>query len=1102
MRLKNLLITLLAASSCLVADAAKVQVKMNTYSQTMTLVNKATQQAVAVGEPTSYTYSFEAAAGEYTLTGFNADGTVNNGSIDITVTDADEQLFTVLTCNAYVTNKTDNVTWTIENGDYTLDVTVSTKEGASQKAVLGKSTTDGRSSFLILNGNSYSAEFIPSAAHQTEGFMTLYKAGTVTSNVSVSGAIPKGETYTVSVPAAAELQIGMKQSHFTDFKIVAPESVETAGDTKTCIYKLAYGQVYNYRTWMAGGLTQGGYFTMAEDASKRPALAFTEADYKAFDPKKINHDVQSNMGYETGNIFVNINERGHLLMNVGDKYDALALRTWELSDNTVNNYFIEPDFHYTVVGLDGKPSTDIIEITQTSGSAWADIRAKAAGTAIVLVTYDAIGLNYYSGTTKTPYLGGEYWGAIWPENTGVYVVTVGQGTTAITPNMVINDKYNSDTMKNAGKYVDAEHDVFYYLDTEAGATYTFTPDGVSDITIAYPTIGEQMATYTGFGAEGVTKNADGSYTLLLKEGRQIVKMTDASGKSVYQVLTAKKCHREIINASREGSKIFQPGDQVKIQYSGLHHPANKLAGIYNMSAYVTYNGTPNGSSLILGSGQYTFGSAASAQAVTVTLPKDLDVAANPEFVMNEGVIQVNGYGDPIGNHRAINRATGRNANFTAIAHKTYFGAIPDIHIPLSEIKLFNIKVNCNVSDAAITVTYDGETLTPDADGNYSSSYGSYFVTAEKEGFSVYRNIFVIKDGDADNQIFNVEMISPVGVWDGKTLTEPKKEDDIYLISTGAELAWLADHVNSSADNKNTNARLLNDIYLGNYNWTPVGKSATTYFGGEFNGDGHAVKELYINENTSNRGLFGVIDGAAKIEKLSVYGEVSAKPMAAAGVAGLVGTMKGGSVIDRCVNYASVTSSNTSGRSGGLVGFMTGTGNKISNSYNVGNVTGTNNSMGGICSIVPTGCEVENVFNIGEIYTSSSAGCGSCFGVINGTSKNAFSVKEYQKTDGQITVTDEQMRSGEIAHRLGEAFGQEIGKDAHPVLGGMKVYYDADNDAYTNEPLTETGIGDVAVDGDVKAELYYNLQGVASDRPWQGLNIVKMSDGTTRKIYVR
>ncbi len=1088
MKLRYLLITLLAASSCLAADAAQVQVKMNSYSQTMTLVNKATQQAVAVGEPTSYTYSFEAPAGEYTLTGFNADGTVNNGSIDITVTDADDQLFTVLTCNAYVTNKTDNVTWTIENGDYTLDVTVSTKEGASQKAVLGKSTTDGRSSFLILNGNSYSAEFIPSAAHQAEGFMTLYKAGTVTSSISVYGAIPKGETYTVSVPASAELQIGTKQSHYTDFKIVKPESVETSGANKVYTYKLAYGQVYNYRTWMAGGLTQGGYFTMAEDASKRPALAFTEADYKAFDPKTVNHDVQSNMGYETGNIFVNINERGHLLMNVGDKYDALALRTWELTDNATSNYFIEPDFHYTVVGLDGEPSTDIIEITQTPGSAWADIRAKAAGTAIVLVTYDAIGLNYYSGATKTPYLGGEYWGALWPENTGVYVVTVGQGAAAIAPNMVINEKYNKETMKLAGKYVDAEHDVFYYLDTEEGAAYTFTPEGVSDITIAYPTIGEQMATYTGFGAEGVTKNADGSYTLLLKEGRQIVKMTDSSGKSVYQVLNAKKCHREIINASREGSTIFQPGDQVKIQYSGLHHPANKLAGIYNMSAYVTYNGVPNGSDLILGKGQYTFGSAASAQAVTVTLPEDLDVVANPEFIMNEGVIQVNGYGDPIGNHRAINRATGRNANFTAIAHKTYFGYLPDVQIPLTAYKEYVIKVEGAPDGAEIVLNYKDKELTAEADGTYRGSYGTYNVTVSKAGYRCYRNSYIIAEGDEGERVFTVAMTA-ADVWDGNSMAEPQQVDGVYQIATPEELAWFADNV-SVKGNANINGCLTADIDLGDYEWTTtIGTNAKPYKG-TFDGQGHKVTGLYIDnkdKKVTYTGFFGKLTDA-KLSGLTVYGQVAS----CGSIGGITGTAADNTTIDRCANYCSVKAATYAG---GIAAYVYAT-IEISNSYNAGDVEG--NLAGGIAGMGVSGSKYTNTFNVGHITGKTR---GSIAAASSAVYTNCFATEEFERK-GHEVVTDEQMRSGEIAHRLGEAFGQEIGKDAHPVLGGKPVYYDETNNVYTNEAPVETGIGDIAVEGGVRAELYYNLQGVGAQRPWQGLNIVKMSDGTTRKIYVK
>ncbi len=68
-----------------------------------------------------------------------------------------------------------------------------------------------------------------------------------------------------------------------------------------------------------------------------------------------------------------------------------------------------------------------------------------------------------------------------------------------------------------------------------------------------------------------------------------------------------------MNVNRPGSKIFQPGDQLAIQYSGLRHPANKLAGIYNMSAYVTYNGVPNGTSLILSANQYKFGSSDKAR---------------------------------------------------------------------------------------------------------------------------------------------------------------------------------------------------------------------------------------------------------------------------------------------------------------------------------------------------------------------------------------------------------------------------------------------------------------------------------------------------------
>lgn len=39
-----------------------------------------------------------------------------------------------------------------------------------------------------------------------------------------------------------------------------------------------------------------------------------------------------------------------------------------------------------------------------------------------------------------------------------------------------------------------------------------------------------------------------------------------------------------------------------------------------------------------------------------------------------------------------------------------------------------------------------------------------------------------------------------GAWDGTTVTEPKLEEGVYQISTGAELAWFAQTVNARTNN--------------------------------------------------------------------------------------------------------------------------------------------------------------------------------------------------------------------------------------------------------------------------------------------------------------
>lgn len=52
-----------------------------------------------------------------------------------------------------------------------------------------------------------------------------------------------------------------------------------------------------------------------------------------------------------------------------------------------------------------------------------------------------------------------------------------------------------------------------------------------------------------------------------------------------------------------------------------------------------------------------------------------------------------------------------------------------------------------------------------------------------------------------------------------------------------------------------------------------------------------------------------------------------------------------------------------------------------------------------------------------------------------------------------------------------------------------------------KPDNSSGIEDITVDSD-EIEVYYNLQGIASDRPYSGLNIVRLRDGSVMKIYMR
>ncbi|MBR6031139.1 MAG: hypothetical protein IKP36_04165 [Bacteroidaceae bacterium] len=661
-------LTLFAAGN---AFATQVEVTMNAKSKLIkSLVNVATGARVAVGNPDGSKYTFDAADGSYLLTAAAADGTTVSGTIQLDI-DADHTAFAIFSPEVRVKN-TDWVFGT----DYTFNLTVTTREGDAVNVTMGEYTS-GNKMFLVFNGNTYYLDVVPSKAHQAEGYVTATYTGTINFNTTIQAEIPMSYPYSVTVPPGATFFLGTKTAHFVKFKEVVPESI-TEGGTRYN-FRLADKQQYNYRVSQSGKLTQAGIFTMSGDETKRPTLAFTDADMEARDPKFVDHDVASNDGYNVGDLFLNINPAGHLqLANVGDTYDILPMRSWQLIESITNNYFIEPDFHFTVLNLDGEEDNSVVRIENEL------LTAVGTGAAIVLVTYDAIHLDQYSGATKKAFIGGSDWGAIWPENTGVFVVTVGEEATGIKPNIIINKDYltkagDVDT-KLSMENVDAEFDVLYYLDVVKCFNYTFTPEGVSSVSLARPVVGSNSVSYTGFSAKGVTANADGSYTLRLTQGRNIVRLTNAAGQSVYQVMTTKPCHRDI-KVGDEVVTFVKPGDEVTVQYSGLCHPAGKLAGIYNFNGFLSYKQASEGITVTSGKGnQYKMASTATAQAVTFTVPEDW---TGETIELSDGVMCIGGWGDPVGNHRFTSKERGRAPNFTSIQQSAVFGRVPSVGIDVA-----------------------------------------------------------------------------------------------------------------------------------------------------------------------------------------------------------------------------------------------------------------------------------------------------------------------------------------------------------------------------------------------------------------------------------
>ena len=151
------------------------------------------------------------------------------------------------------------------------------------------------------------------------------------------------------------------------------------------------------------------------------------------------------------------------------------------------------------------------------------------------------------------------------------------------------------------------------------------------------------------------------------------------------------------------------------------------------------------------------------------------------------------------------------------------------------------------------------------------------------------------------------------------------------------------------------------------------------------------------------------------------------------VGGVSGDNDGGTITN-CYNIGSSVSGS------GYVGGVSGDNSKgtITNCYNTGSVSGTGVNVGGVIGRNESNASITNCYYDSTIYT------GNAIGYDGGTT---------EKVEGKTT---EQYKTGEVAYLLqldqsDEVWGQTIGTDTYPTLGGAKVYKNADYKGCEGKP---------------------------------------------------
>ena len=960
-------------------DAQVKSLKLYTYMDGV----KGADDLLAEKTAADGAYTIDLAPGAYWVDGYDANND-RNGGVVIDVS-SDSSSFKLQRMYQISVNPN---SW-VKDTDYTLSLRVTDASGAERKAEFGSAVNWGKTytSCLFVVGDTVSVTATPNA-ETYPNYNPATASKTPTMNDSLSLTCKEFVTVTVTAPKGSTIDAGTLAKYYV-FSFLEPFARSVKDGTAT--FHLDKNTDYFYRVRHPQGATYWNYVRLSADA----AYTVTEEDLGLtgdFSKSTIYH-FENNV-YDRAGIYLNINTKGYKNMAVGETFELNSFRNWFAIESFMNAKVALPEMHYQVIDVNGNAS-DVVTITPNAlNSNVAVMEAKHEGTAIVLVTYDA--MTHMAGQTSTA---SHRFSAIWPELTGVFVVNVGADGSAIQTNMNL-DRMDAVIEKDEARQLDAEHDILFYTGTE-GASYSFKPEAGCTVSVLRPTVTAASMTYSGgFTNTGVTIAEDGTVTVSgLITGRNIIKVTKG-GLSTYQVVTARGVSYKFVNA--EGTELTQeelaaikPGDSVTIQFSNLISPKEKLSGAYNFN-FSLYMQGPDGTFFKSDPGGnfgvYDFSGNPERQKLTVTIPK---FWAEETYTLSGAIKQAGWPGVPT--HRGITYAVGTNPGFDAPKTAGILSRLPEITIPVVKLDFLTGKLSFQDQNGTaidrkdLTVTLKdsaGNGIAVAEDGTFKAYAEEYFYTVSGAGVEYATGSVTMKE-EGSNEFTITLQATAAGAWDGKTQTEPQTDENgVYQIGTGAELAWFV----AKSKDADVSGVLTADINLGKYAWLNISSSKKVVL------DGASFEITGLN---ATAGLFAQIGSNSYIHDLTIRGAVSGK-----GSAGAIAGYASGTApkIANCFNYAVITS--TGNNVGGLVGY-TYQNAVIENCANFGAVTGGSSAGGIIGGTVSNGSTITGCYNTAEISaTGSKAG-----GIIGGTSSEMTVTSCYNT--GKISGTASGGIAGEV-----------------------------------------------------------------------------------------